>query len=93
MSLLDRFQQTQEGLICEKFLALRQKGTVREYQQMYEALTAPLDNVSDFVLEGAFINGLRPDILADVRMLASRGGSGGKEGLREIMVMAQRVED
>ena len=30
-AILDRFRELQEGTICEKFLALRQEGTVRDY--------------------------------------------------------------
>lgn len=30
-NLLDRFGLTQEGSVCEKFLAIRQERTVREY--------------------------------------------------------------
>ena len=29
--LLDRFQHTQEGTLCEQFLSLKQDGSVRNY--------------------------------------------------------------
>ena len=50
--LLVRFGLTQEGSLCEKFLALRKEGSVREFRQIFEAMAS--------VLQGVFINGLRP---------------------------------
>ena len=61
--LLDRFRQTQEGSLCEQFLA------------------TTLDDVPEHVQESTFINCLKPDIRAEVRMMKL-------EGLREIMKFA-----
>ena len=41
---LDRFGQTQEGTLCEKFLALKQDGSVHEYLRLFE-LAATLEDV------------------------------------------------
>lgn len=41
-NMLDCFGLTQEGSVCEKFLAIRQEGTVREYRRLFEALASPL---------------------------------------------------
>ena len=40
--ILDRFSITQEGTLCEQFLALKQEGTVREYLCTFELLAATL---------------------------------------------------
>ena len=56
--LLDRFGQTQEGILCEKFLALKQEGTVREYLCLFELLAAMLEGMPEQVQESTFINGL-----------------------------------
>ncbi|XP_022848903.1 uncharacterized protein LOC111371244 [Olea europaea var. sylvestris] len=85
-ALLLRFRPSQEGTNLEKFLALRQEGTVRDYGRMFEVLAAPLTTVPEDILEGNFINGLKPLIRAEVRLLKPRG-------LDLIMELAQRVED
>ncbi|GMN32864.1 hypothetical protein TIFTF001_046644 [Ficus carica] len=83
--LLERFRLTQEGSTCEKFLAIRQEGTVYDYHRLFEALSSPLTDLSEEVLESTFINGLRADIWAEVRMMKP-------SGLPRIMEFAQRVE-
>lgn len=40
--LLQRFRPSQEGSVLEKFLALRQEGTVKDYRRWFELLAAPL---------------------------------------------------
>ncbi|GMN35142.1 hypothetical protein TIFTF001_042175 [Ficus carica] len=60
--MLERFGLTQEGSTCEKFLAIQQEGTVRDYQCQFEAVSSLLIDLSEDVLESTFVNGLRPDI-------------------------------
>ena len=84
--LLERFGLTQEGSTCEKFLAIRQEGTVWDYRCLFEALSSPLTGLSEDVLESTFINGLRLDTRSEVRMMKP-------SGLPRIMEFAQRVED
>ena len=43
--LLDRFGQTQEGTLCENFLALKQEGKVRENLCLFESLAVTLEGV------------------------------------------------
>ncbi|KAL2466824.1 Eukaryotic aspartyl protease family protein [Abeliophyllum distichum] len=38
----------------EKFLALRQEGSVRDYQRWFETLASPLDEMPEAILEGKF---------------------------------------
>ena len=60
--LLDRFRLSYEGSQCERFLVMRQEGSVREFRQAFEALAFALPGLSEHVLEGVFINGLRLEI-------------------------------
>ena len=84
MRLLDCFSLAQEGTLCEQFLSLRQEGLIREYLRAFEFIGATLDNVPEHVQESTFINGLKPEIMLEVRMLKP-------EELREVMKFAQRV--
>ena len=69
VALLQRFRSSQEGNLCERFLAIRQTGTVAEYRRNFEVSAAPLQEVPEEILEGIFINGLRADIRAELRLL------------------------
>ncbi|GMN31282.1 hypothetical protein TIFTF001_003189 [Ficus carica] len=62
------------------------ESTVREYRRVFESLASPSLKLPEHVMESTFINGLLPDIRAEVRMLKP-------EGLARIMEFAQRVED
>ena len=84
--LLDRFRRIQEGTLCEQFLSLRPDGSVRDYLRTFELLASALDGVPKNVQESTFINGLKLEIRAEVRMLKP-------VGLREVMNLAQRVEE
>lgn len=64
--ILERFRPSHEGTLEEKFLALRQEGSVREYWRHFETLAVPLDVVSEAILEGNFINGMRLEIQVKV---------------------------
>ena len=52
----------------------------------FEAMASVLQGVPEHVLEGVFINGSRPEIRAEVRLIMPRR-------LEELMEYAQRVED
>ena len=67
--LLERFRPSHEETIYEALLALRQEGSVRDYRRRFETMAAPLTGVSKEALEGRFVNGLRLDIQAELRML------------------------
>ena len=84
--LRSRFRPTQEGSVEERFLALRQRGTVLDYRQSFEALASPLEYLPEAVLERHFINGLHPEIKAELRVLRPRS-------LEQMMDMAQRIEE
>lgn len=84
--LLERFRDTQYGTLHQRFLAIKQTGTVAEFRERFEVMAAPLKNVSNDVLEGVFINGLDEEVQAEVLMA-------NPVGLSQIMDLVQRVED
>ena len=84
--LLLRFRQTQEGSLCEQFLAVRQQGTMVAYRREFEILATPLKGILEKVMESTFMNGLLPEIRAELHLLQLYG-------LGHLMEMAQRVED
>ena len=84
--LRERFRSSQEGTVEERLLALRQEGSVRDYRLMFEMLAAPVVDVPESILEGQFINGLKPEIRAELRVLRPRG-------LDRIMGLAQSIEE
>lgn len=69
----------------EEFLALRQSGSVREYRRRFEQMASTLDDISKQVLESTFINGLRSDIRAELKVL-------GPTGLEKAMELAMKIE-
>lgn len=84
--VLNRFRAFHGGTSEERFLALRQEGSVREYRQWFESLAAPLMEIPDGLLEGHFVNGLKAEVKAELRVLRP-------SGLEEIMKMAQRIDE
>jgi len=66
--------------------SLRQRGTVGDYRQSFEALALPLENLPEAMLEGHFMNGLKPEIGAELRVLRPRC-------LEQMMDLAQRIEE
>ena len=44
---------------------LRREGSFRDYLRQFETMAAPLTGVSEQVLEGSFMNGLKPEIQAE----------------------------
>ena len=65
---------------------LLQTTTVQDYRQQFELLSAPLLGLPSSVLEAAFMNGLRPNIQAELRQIAPLG-------LPIKMRMVQRIEE
>ena len=67
-------------------MSLLQTSTVQEYRRQFEVLSAPLRELPSSVIEAAFVNGLRPDIQAELRQLDL-------SGLVGKMRTAQRIEE
>ena len=64
--MLQHFRSTAEGSLCQKFLAIRQEGTIAEYCHEFEIRSAPLTGISDEVLESTFVKGLKQEIQAEL---------------------------
>lgn len=86
MLLLKQFRTTQAGTLHEQWLALVQDGSVQDYRRRFIELSAPLENISDEVALGNFINGLKPEIRVEVRILEP-------SNLGRAMDLAQRIEE
>ncbi|CAH9078190.1 unnamed protein product [Cuscuta epithymum] len=67
-------------------LSLRQTGTVRDYRDEFEMVIAPQINIDMEMLKGIFLNGLRAEIKADLKLHSS-------STLNEIMDTAILIED
>ncbi|KAL6527965.1 hypothetical protein OROHE_014915 [Orobanche hederae] len=84
--MLRQFRPTYSGSLYEQWLALKQHGTAVEYRRDFIELAAPLTNVPEDIALGNFINGLKDDVKAEVRLLDPRN-------LDHAMDLAVRVED
>ncbi|PWA91318.1 Ty3/gypsy retrotransposon protein [Artemisia annua] len=84
--LLERFQSSQEGTLYEQFLAITQEGSAREYVSLFETLAGQLVGISEQVMEGTFIKGLKPELRAAVRVMQP-------EGLNHAMKLAIMIDD
>ena len=84
--LLSHFGSSRDGSLCERFLGIRQVGTVADYRKEYELMSATMTGLPDEVLESTFVKGLKPEIRAEVRVLKPMG-------LDQIMETAQLVEE
>ncbi|XP_031268741.1 uncharacterized protein LOC116127234 [Pistacia vera] len=68
-ALIARFRPSFQGSAHEALVALKQISTVTEYREDFEALTAALKYLGEELLMGVFINGLREEIRAKLRVL------------------------
>lgn len=84
--ILRQFRSVSGGSLYEQWLATVQSTTVEEYQKRFIETVAPLERVSEEMLMGQFLNGLKEDIRAEVRLLSPLS-------LEQTMEMALRVEE
>ncbi|TYK05726.1 ty3-gypsy retrotransposon protein [Cucumis melo var. makuwa] len=84
--MYNRFRCRDFGTACARFLAIRQVGTVSEYLQKFEELSAPLPEMAEEVLEKTFTNGLDPRIRKEVFSMRA-------VGLEDLMEAAQLAEE
>ena len=84
--MLVRFRPSQDGMLHEQFLAIRQEGNVAEYRRNFELLLGPLQGLSMEVLESTFVKGLRHEVKAELRLMRPNG-------LGQIMELAQLIKD
>lgn len=70
--VLRQFRPALAGSLHEQWLAVEQKRTVIEYRRNFIEMAAPLENVPEALALGHFLNGLKPNIRAEVRLLGPR---------------------
>lgn len=61
------------------FLAIKQEGSYTEYRKQFEHYSAPIPEISELLLEGAFIHSLDPKLKVKVESQESGGAGGGDE--------------
>lgn len=64
-----QFRSLTAGTLQEQWLGHNQEGTVTEYRLKFIELLAPLENVSEELALGQFLNALKSEIRAEVRLL------------------------
>lgn len=69
MLLRRQFHSQSAGTLQENWLAHRQGGTVTDYRFKFIEILSSLENVSEELTLGQFLNMLRDDIRAEVRLL------------------------
>ncbi|KAL0545922.1 hypothetical protein IC582_015819 [Cucumis melo] len=84
--IYNRFRNREYGTGCARFLAIKQEGSVGEYLQRFEELSAPLPEMAEDVLVGAFTNGLDPVIRTEVFAMRA-------VGLEDMMDAARLAEE
>ena len=84
--ILRQFRSVSGGSLYEQWLATTQSTTVKEYRRAFIETAAPLDRVSEDILMGHFVNGLKEDIKAEVRVLNPLN-------LEQAMELAVRIEE
>ncbi|KAL9444267.1 hypothetical protein AB3S75_017449 [Citrus x aurantiifolia] len=84
--ILKQFRVIQAGSLHEQWLALTQSSSVREYRQKFIELSAPLENITEELALGNFINGLKPEIRVEVRILEP-------SNLGRAMELAQKIDE
>lgn len=84
--VLEQFSTTHDITARERLMTLRQGGTVREFIKDFITLASNAPEVSDTMLETAFMIGLKPQIKAGVKLIESRN-------LRKMMSVAKLGEE
>ncbi|XP_020693720.1 uncharacterized protein LOC110107714 [Dendrobium catenatum] len=84
--IIERFQTDRGGDFYEQFFALTQEGSVADYREQFEHIASRVERLSDTVLEGNFMKGMKVEIRAAVKVLMPRD-------LGEAMKLAQLVEN
>lgn len=86
MFILRQFRSVHGGSLYEQWLSTTQTTSVDEYRRKFIETAAPLEQLSENILLGHFINGLKEEIKAEVRLLHP-------VNLEQAMEIAVRVED
>lgn len=86
MKLRRRFKPTRGGTILSQMLRLRQTGTISEYREQFEELSAEVPHVTNDVLEEIFLHGMKRSLREQVVRLRP-------VGMDEIVDMAKIIEE
>ena len=73
VELLERYGGLGEGDVYEQLSEIRQKGTVEDYIQEFECLTAQIPRLLDKQYLGYFLHGLKDEIRSRVRSFVAMG--------------------
>lgn len=83
--VIRHFHATEDGDNYERLAGLKQSGTVLEFRERFEMISATLSDLMEETLMGLFMNGLAEEVKAEVRVLKPRT-------LSDIMDTASMVE-
>lgn len=67
--ILRQFRAVSGGTLYEQWLSTSQTSNVQEYRRRFIETAAPLERISEDMLMGHFINGLKDDIKAEVHLM------------------------
>ncbi|CAH9073319.1 unnamed protein product [Cuscuta epithymum] len=84
--LTQRFQPEMVQNPLGPLFSLKQKGTVADYRNKFEVAMASQKHLTEEVLRGAFLNGLKRDVRAELKLHSART-------LAAVMNTATRIED
>ncbi|KAL5578650.1 hypothetical protein UlMin_011092 [Ulmus minor] len=84
--ILKQFRAIQAGSLHEQWLALTQDHSMRDYRRKFIELSAPLENITNELALGNFINGLKPEIRVEIRIMEP-------SNLGRAMDLAQKIEE
>lgn len=84
--MLQQFWPSSGGSLCEQWLATTQTTSVMDYRRKFIETAAPLERLPEEIMLGQFLNGLKEDIRAEVRLLNPRS-------LEQAMKLALRVKE
>lgn len=84
--ILRRFRSIKAGSLYEQWLAVAQTSTVADYQRTFIEMSAPLEGITEEMALGHFVNGLKKEIKAEIRIL-------GPQTLDQAMDLAVKIEE
>lgn len=84
--MLRYFRPSSGRSLCEQWLATAETDSATEYRRKFIETVAPLERLPEEIMLGQFLNGLKEDIRAEVRLL-------NPINLEQAMELALRVEE
>ena len=84
--LLNRFQPVLFNNPFDILLSLKQEGMAKEYRELFETYVGPLNIVKSRYLKGIFLNELKEDVIAEIKLHLV-------ETLNQVMNLADLIDD